>query len=256
MRTLTCLLLLAFATQAQEAQPIRALMVAGGCCHDYQNQKNIIAEGISARANVEWTIVVESKNRAHKNSAYEGDDWAKDFDIIVHNECYGGVTDEALIAKIANAHAEGLPGVVIHCAMHSYRNAKNADLWRAFLGVTSTSHERHRAVEVKNLKPNHPIMTGFPEVWTTPAGELYKITKVWDTATPLAQAYGKDTKKDHVCVWINERDDARTFGTTLGHHNVTMESEVWLNMVTRGFLWSLDKLDAEGKPKAGYGPRK
>lgn len=249
-------LVFSVALHAQESKPIRALMVAGGCCHDYENQKNIVAEGISARAKVEWVIVQESKDRGHKNSAYDGDDWAKDFDIVVHNECYGGVTDEALIAKIAKAHADGLPGVALHCSMHSYRAAKNADLWRAFLGVTSTSHEKHRPVAVKNLAPKHPIMTGFPEIWTTPNGELYKISKVWDTATPLAQAYGEDTKKDHVCVWINEQEKSRTFGTTLGHHNVTMESEIWLNMVARGFLWALDKLDEQGNPKAGYGPVK
>ena len=31
-------------------KPIRALMVTGGCCHDYEAQKKILSEGISARA--------------------------------------------------------------------------------------------------------------------------------------------------------------------------------------------------------------
>ena len=57
-------LVLAAAPKAEEAQPatnkpIRALMITGGCCHDYDKQKLIISSGISERANVEWTIVHE-----------------------------------------------------------------------------------------------------------------------------------------------------------------------------------------------------
>jgi len=32
-----------------EDKPIRALLVAGGCCHDYAKQKDILTQGISAR---------------------------------------------------------------------------------------------------------------------------------------------------------------------------------------------------------------
>lgn len=55
------LFLAAFVTLAfsQEVKQLKVLMVCGGCCHDYENQKMIIAEGISARANVEFTIVHE-----------------------------------------------------------------------------------------------------------------------------------------------------------------------------------------------------
>ena len=38
-------------------RPIRALLVCGGCCHDYTRQKQIISRGVSARANVVWTLV-------------------------------------------------------------------------------------------------------------------------------------------------------------------------------------------------------
>ena len=40
-----------------EQRPIRALLVCGGCCHDYTRQKQIISKGVSARANVVWTLV-------------------------------------------------------------------------------------------------------------------------------------------------------------------------------------------------------
>src|SRR5882762_2172928 len=76
-------------------KPIKALMVCGGCCHDYEAQKKILSEGITARANVEWTIVHEGipdaakkyDARDYRVSIYEKPDWSKGYDIVVHNEC-------------------------------------------------------------------------------------------------------------------------------------------------------------------------
>ena len=50
-----CFCALVYSIRAEEG-PIKALLVAGGCCHDYKTQKTIITEGISARANVQWVI--------------------------------------------------------------------------------------------------------------------------------------------------------------------------------------------------------
>ncbi|MEC9130484.1 MAG: hypothetical protein VYE02_03830, partial [Verrucomicrobiota bacterium] len=41
----------------ESSGPIRALMISGGCCHDYPNQNLILSEGISKRAHVAWTLV-------------------------------------------------------------------------------------------------------------------------------------------------------------------------------------------------------
>ena len=111
---LLALTLLAFAgiprtlRAADAPKPLRALMVCGGCCHDYKNQKQILSEGISARANVEWTIVQEdaptgSDERNHRVSIYEKPDWWKGYDVIVHNECFGAIADNAFIEGITAA---------------------------------------------------------------------------------------------------------------------------------------------------------
>jgi type 1 glutamine amidotransferase len=42
--------------------------------------------------------------------------------------------------------------------------------------------------------------------------------------------------------------------TTLGHHNATMADPVYLDLVTRGLLWSLDRLTERGETAPGYGP--
>ena len=237
------------------ASPLKVLMITGGCCHDYENQKRILSEGISKRANVEFTILHEGgEKRDHRVSVYEKADWAKGYDAVLHNECFGGVTDKAFVNQIAKAHRNGVPAVMLHCSMHSYRNAET-DEWRKVVGVTSMRHQQKDSVDVKQVAKGHPVLSGFPSVWKTPNGELYEILKVWPTATPLAQAFGTRTKQDHVCIWVNEYGKGRTFGTTLGHHNETMETDVYLDLVTRGLLWSCGKLMDDGSPMKGYGPK-
>src|SRR5665213_4365699 len=76
---------------SRAAEPIRALLLTGGCCHDYGEQQKILTEGISARANVVWTILYEGGSskggviRDHRMSIYEKPDWTKGYDVIVHN---------------------------------------------------------------------------------------------------------------------------------------------------------------------------
>ena len=229
-------------------------MVCGGCCHDYEAQKKILSEGITARAHVEWTIVHEGgDSREHRVSIYEKPDWWRGYDVVLHNECFGQVKDNAFVENIAAAHKAGVPAVMLHCSTHSYRTA-STDEWRRCLGMSSYSHEKNRDLEVKVVATEHPVMKGFPPVWKNPADELYKNDKVWPTLVPLAQAYGQDTKKDHVCVWTNTYGAGKIFATTLGHGNATMQTPVYLDLVTRGLLWSCGKLNDDGTPRAGFGP--
>jgi type 1 glutamine amidotransferase len=260
MKLLSFILILgaSVALGADAPKPLRALMVCGGCCHDYENQKRIISEGITARANVEWTIVHEeapekTNERLHEVSIYHQPEWWKGYDVVVHNECFGAVENVPFVEGIAAAHKAGVAAVMLHCSSHSYRAAKT-DEWRKVVGITSMSHEKNRDLLVKVLKPEHPVMKGFPAEWPDPKDELYKNEKIWETATPLAQAYGEDTKKDHVVIWLNQYEKGKVFSTTLGHSNDTMQQPVYLDLVARGLLWACGKLNDDGTPKTGYGP--
>src|SRR5438876_7526407 len=100
---------------AAETKPLRALLITGGCCHDYDRQKKIIPEGVSARANVEWTVVQEGGSSSdHRISIYEKPDWAKGYDVVVHNECFSEVHDVDFIENVLRPHREGTAAVVIH----------------------------------------------------------------------------------------------------------------------------------------------
>lgn len=237
-------------------KPIRALLVTGGGggYHDYARQKKILTQGVSARANVVWTVVHEDGALSHEMSLYDDPAWSRGYDVVVHNECFSEVADPKAVARVLKPHREGLPAVVLHATMHTYMNLPT-DEWREFLGVSTRRHGPQQPVAVKVLAPAHPVMRGFPADWTTGKEELYAIDKVMPGVTPLAQAHALDNKRDHAVFWIHEYGKARVFGTTLAHNNATFADPVFLDAVTRGLLWSCGKLDAGGRPLAGYGPK-
>ena len=243
--------------RCEAAEPLKALLITGGCCHDYEAQKKILSEGISARANVTWTIIHEgdSNSKDTRFSIYQKPDWAKGFDVIVHDECSGTVSNADWVEHIAQAHFEGVPAVVLHCAIHSYRWS-STDEWRKVLGVSSYRHQAKRPFAVVNIKPEHPVMKGFPAKWQDDPDELYEIKKVWPECAPLAEALTPNNESDkHPCIWVNTCGKGRVFGTTLGHGNETVQRDLYLDLVTRGLLWACDKLDDDGKAKPGYGKR-
>jgi hypothetical protein len=64
----------------EPVKPLRVLLVTGGCCHDYEKQRLILAEGLGARANIE----VEFAHNPDKTTKatfenYKNPDWAKGF---------------------------------------------------------------------------------------------------------------------------------------------------------------------------------
>ena len=230
-------LLLTVAT-AQAAAPVRALLITGGCCHDYQLQATALTEGSKKFGDITWTVVHEggtSKN--HKSTLYDNPDWAKPYDVVVHNECFADLNDIAYVRKITAAHKAGKPAVVIHCAMHTYRLLAEDD-WREFLGVTSRRHDHQSQYPVKVTVANHPALRDFPATWTTPMDELYVIEKLWPKARALATSKSEKDGNDYPVFWENDYHGTRVFGTTYGHGNVTWHDPVFIAVVSRGLLWA------------------
>jgi type 1 glutamine amidotransferase len=239
-------------------KPIRALLVLGGCCHDYAVQKELLSKGISERANVEITIAHDpDKTTSHLNPIYESANWAEGFDVIIHDECSSDVKDVAVIDRILEPHRKGLPAVILHCGMHSYRSEgypKAITPWFEFTGLQSTGHGPQAPIDIRLLHESSPIAAGQPN-WTTINEELYNNSegKLVDTAKPIAMGKQKITNKkgeesttECVVVWTNEyRKSTKVFATTLGHNNDTVGDARYLDLVTRGLLWSCDKLNSD-----------
>jgi uncharacterized protein len=219
---------------------VKALVISGGCCHDYSGEAKVLMDTVGKALPVDWTVAIQGGRGTTGNiSLYDNADWAKGFDIVVHNECFADVTDPQYLRKITAAHRGGVPAMVIHCSMHSYR-AATVDDWREFLGVTSKRHTRAFNIPVKIAAKDHAVMSGFKADWVTPVDELYVIEKLWPNATALATAVSPEDQTEYPLVWVNEYGGkTRVFGTTLGHGNDTWNDPVYQDLLTRGFKWAL-----------------
>ncbi|MEN9574303.1 MAG: hypothetical protein RL514_2158 [Verrucomicrobiota bacterium] len=252
----------ALTSPAAAPKPLRVLLFAGGCCHDYAVQHLILKEGLEARAHVEVDAIHSFDRSTRATFApYQKPDWAKGYDVIVHDECSADVKDVAYVNNILAAHRAGIPAVNLHCAMHSYRVGNISQpvvpgspdaLWFDLLGLQSTGHGPQEPIQLTTVAKDHPIMAGLPE-WTTIKEELYNNIKIFPTATPLMrgkqllkQKDGSERAVESVVTWVNQYGTGgktRVFSSTVGHNNDTVADPRYLDLVTRGLLWSCDKLN-------------
>ena len=231
---------------AENPRPLRALLIAGGCCHDYANQQRVLREGIQARANVRvdvyWT---DNSTTSPVFPLYGKLNWAEEYDVIIHDECGSSVDDPALVNRIIQVHKR-LPAVHLHCAMHSFRTGGNE--WFEHLGLQSSGHGPQQPIDIIFHGNDHPITRGLKN-WTTVNEELYNNVKLFG-AKPLAigkQAIpGPNPRIDEAVVaWTNETQGAKSFSTTIGHNTATVEDARYLDLVARGLLWACDQLNDE-----------
>ena len=208
---------------AEESKPLRALLIAGGCCHDYAKQQEAISKGIQSRANVRvdvyWT---DNSTTSPILPLYSKLNWAEEYDVIIHDECAADIKDPAIVNRIVQVHQK-LPAVHLHCAMHSFRSG--TDAWFHHLGLQSSGHGPQEPIDISFVDTDHPITATLND-WTTINEELYNNVKLFGAH---ALAIGKQKIGDAnprveeaIVAWTNETHGARSFSTTIGHNTETV----------------------------------
>jgi type 1 glutamine amidotransferase len=273
MKTLPSILLslglLLGSAHAQAPKPLRILLITGGCCHDYPKQKDILKEGLESRLNAEVVHVhTDDKSTKPPLEIYGNPDYAKGFDLVIHDECAASIDDEEVIRGVLKPHIDGTPGLNLHCAMHCYRIGKASEpaefgtphgLWFEYLGLQSSGHGPQEPISISHLDKEDPLSKDLPD-WTTLKEELYNNIKVFDTAKPITKGKqlvknkdGTEKEMEFVTAWTNlYKGKTRVFSNTIGHNNDTVSDERYLNFVARGALWATDHLNKDGSPKEGY----
>jgi hypothetical protein len=259
-----------------DVKPLKVLLITGGCCHDYAKQKDILKKGIEERINAEVTqIHTDDKSTKPPLAILGNADYAKGFDVVIHDECAADIKDVELVKAVLKPHMDGIPGVNLHCAMHSYRVGNPGKphapttpeaMWFDYLGLQSSSHGPQEPITISYTAKNHPISKSL-ENWTTMKEELYNNIQI-TTGKELAkgaqvvkkkkkQADGTETVEEStveaVVAWTNlYNNKTRVFSTTIGHNNATIEDPRYLDLVTRGLLWAAGRLSEDGKVADGY----
>ena len=82
----------------KKQKPLRALLITGGCCHNYIFQSKALIDGVAKHAKVDWTVINEGgKGTKAMIPLYKNPNWAKGYDVVVHNECFATPSIRALL---------------------------------------------------------------------------------------------------------------------------------------------------------------
>jgi uncharacterized protein len=239
-------------------RPLRALYVTGGGFHDFVKQETIVPPGVSARAKIkiDWTIDhTAGKSTEVLIERHKSTEWTKAFDVVLYNMSFSHVVDKEWIERLARAHHDsGVGAVILHGAVHSYRRSESR-AWGELMGAFSMRHDSQRPLTVETVAKDHPIMRGLPQKWETIPEELYELERVWPTMTPLADAYSVESKKRYPLIWTNTHGKARVFVTSLGHNTEMIANSLYLDLVTRGLLWTARLLKDDGSAASGAAAR-
>jgi type 1 glutamine amidotransferase len=268
------LLVIAVATPGADIPPLKILLLTGGCCHDYKTQKDVLKSGLEARLFCHVTqIHAEQTTAKPELSIYGNPEYAAGYDVVIHDECAAGQSDAKLIQGVLKPHRDGIPGVNLHCAMHSYRHGDYRTVtagtpsaaWFEYLGLQSTGHGPQSPITISYVDRDSPIVKGLSD-WTTIKEELYNNVQTFG-AHVLARGAQKQKLKNKdtgvetevdanaVVTWTNLYGERKTrvFSTTIGHNTETVADPRYLDLVARGVLWATNHLADDGTPVPGYG---
>ena len=89
----------------EQPEPLRALLIAGGCCHDYPGQHKVLSKGIQARSRVRVDVVwTDDRSTQPPLPLYANAGWAEGYDVIIHDECAANEKDPNVLERILAVH--------------------------------------------------------------------------------------------------------------------------------------------------------
>jgi type 1 glutamine amidotransferase len=241
---------------AEELKPIKVLMITGGGWHDYKTQapllKKTIESQINATVDIKWTSTKEHpvKPKTEVLPQIMAMDFAKGYDVVFHNHCHVGFKDDIKINEVIDNHIKNKVGVVLtHGSFHTFRDT---NAWDRLCGVHCRTHGRKAPIDVEFINKIHPVSKAINlDRFKTTEGELYR-TKLNEGTVAIAKGTtlaGNKSDDTQICVFAHELDGIRVFGTTLGHHNSTMEMPEYKKMIINAILWTSGKIDNGGFSK-------
>ena len=236
-------LLSCLSVPGQAGEPLKALLLTSpGVYHNYESQSQTLADAIASRTYVRFDVSVAELER------WKTTDYSQGYDVLVYNICMADNQDRELIDNMRRqTEALGVPAVVIHCTMHSFRDT---DDWWSLYGLKTRAHEHLHPITLSHAM-EHPILQGIPADWTVAEDELY-INQAF-TAQALLTSAGEDGD-EHTIAWLNNAGSTQIFGTTLGHTDQTIAEPVFAQLVTNGMLYVTGRLDGQGMALPGLEP--
>ena len=74
--------------------------------------------------------------------------------------------------------------------------------------------------------------------------EVQSIEDQWKSDKPTDKDKDKKPNEPQACVWVNTHGKGKVFATTVGHHNSTMSTKEYLDMLGNAVRWVTAKKEA------------
>ncbi|MHB8522574.1 MAG: ThuA domain-containing protein [Limisphaerales bacterium] len=241
-----CLLAIAACPAGAADKPaLKVLFLTGGGYHDYAKLVPFLTGKLSGLIRVAFDVRYDTELLKNPN-------FADAYDAVVYDLCWENA-DEPLVNNALNAARSGKPTVMVHCALHAFKQSQG---WRDCCGMTSRVHDPYEPFATEKLDPRDPITLSFPDEWKTAGDELYQTIKMDEHSKPLLKVVSPHDGRVHMVCWTSTYGKGRVFGTTLGHDMKTVAQPEYVQLLANGLLWTCGKLEADGKPAPGYAAAK
>lgn len=214
--------------------PLKALLITGGVCHDFAALVPELKRALESTAG----LVMDVREGL---SVLDDARFADPYDVVIHDFCFDEAKDDA-IEHALEAVRSGKPAVMIHCAVHSFRNSSRVRLWEECCGMRSKVHDPYQAFTTEKRDPKHPILDGWPDAWRTEGDELYQTIELLPAAHALLAAKSPKDGREHVVSWTSTFGKGRVFATTLGHDLKTAGGREYQRLLANGVLWACGRL--------------
>jgi hypothetical protein len=217
----------------------------------------------------DWDLTVWTGEHDAQVKKLRTKDFGKGYDVIVYNFCFATSRDtEAADNLMDQTRVNGVPALLIHCAMHSwwdtYKNGKEGAInticghyhgkakaqedlvkewkkangdkafpaWGDFTGVASHRHGPQQPIVMTSVTKDHPITKRFPDGFATGNTELYNNAYVLDEVVPLVK--GKQGNSEAIVVWTCPQGKSQVMGLSTGHGVDDWTAKPFQNLVIDG----------------------
>jgi len=238
-----------------------------GRWHKYGPQKEFFKK-IGTRA--KWDVTVKTGSHDDQIAWLKTKDYGVGYDAIVYNFCFANSKDlEACHNLMAQTRENGVPAMLIHCAMHSwwvtFKHGKDTipdykgkaksfkaeidkwtkahpdtpyPVWGDFTGIASVAHGPHQPITFKKLK-EHPATRRLSDGFTTKNTELYNNYYINDNVIPLIE--GQQGNSKAIIMWEVPQGKSRVIGLSVGHGVADWEFEEFQNLIMDGINYMVPK---------------
>jgi len=238
--------LLALPASAEEAKPIKVLIITGDHGHAWKETTPFLKDVLTKAGMTVDVTETPAKDLTTANLA------KYDALLLNYKDTKNGGPDTKWTDDNKKAFTDAVRGgkglVVYHHASSAFVSGTEFDkeFEKAIAGGwrKQGNHGKRHEFSVTIRKNDHPITRGMPNEFAHTNDELYQNSVMFPESVVLATAFSdlkkdpKNTDKHEPVVWVANYGKGRVYENVLGHDVAAMKSLGFQTLLIRGVEWA------------------